>query len=56
LVFEPGVAVSVDERPLASEPGGGASGFSGATRAAVRANEERGHHADHDPQEEQRAG
>jgi hypothetical protein len=56
LVFESGVAVSFDKRPLASESGGGASGVGGATRAAVRANEERGHHADHDPQEEHRAG
>ena len=60
LVFEPRIAVLVEERVFAVKAGDGASGLGGATRGRLQirqqdAESERRHHADRDPEEEQRA-
>ena len=60
LVFEPRVAVLVDERVFAVKAGDGASGLGGATRCRLQVRQqdvesERRHHADRDPKKEQRA-
>jgi hypothetical protein len=60
LVFESGVAASVDERRFAVKAGGGTSGVGGATRGRLEVRQQfaksvRRHHADRDPKEEQRA-
>jgi hypothetical protein len=60
LVFEPRIAVLVDERHIAVKARSRTSGVGGATggRLQVRqqdAESERRHHADRDPEEEQRA-
>jgi len=58
LVFEPGVAGSVFERPFAVEAGGCTPGGAAMACAAPRGGHQHAqpqprHHADHDPEEEQ---
>jgi hypothetical protein len=61
LVYEPVVAVLVDERHIAVKAGDRTSGVGGATRGGPQVRQqnsesERRHRADRDPKEEQRAG